>query len=436
MQSDIEVAFLAYYPEKQRQKNNSFEGNYNIGANVIIDVLRRIGIPCGLCTPDTAKGYRVVLVSLTSDYDCIAFYRAVALLPSWQPGKRRFVVVAGGAGLQNPTTIRRYIDYAVFGRAEGIAGDLVGSVLGGGDFQHESVMRLPDIHPVKLIQAKETYPHDIEIGAGRPWREDFIGCPNKCLFCHYTWARRRVGAGTYYQGGLTENKSAEVLWKDIPKIGKKQGRIRSAIDGFSERLRMAYGKRITNDEIVSAINHLGSFPGNTVVLAYNISNMPHETEDDRQELYATIRRASPAHRVILVLQSTPFRPSLLTPMQWCPVSLQPATSDLSASVIHDAPNLRAIHSFSNESPWSQLETVIVSRAAPQTDKLFHAICFHPKLKSGTARHKIGLVQRSFDLAPYLRAYSEGEKHPAWFLSSYTPDDKLRGVLDRAEGKWF
>lgn len=435
MQSDI--AFLAYYPEKKRQDNNSFEGNYNIGANVIMDVLRRKGIACDICTPDTAHKYKIVLISLTSDYDCLALYRAVALLPTWQPG-RKFKVVAGGAGMQNPTVIRRYVDYAVFGRAETIIHPLVDCIMGGGVFAHKSVMNLPDIHPVKLCQSLDLYPHEVNLGSGRgcrDWKESFIGCPNKCLFCHYTWARKKIGGDTYYQGDLTMKRSIECLWKDIPKIDKKEGRIRTAIDGFSERLRMAYGKKITNREIIDGINHLGSFKGTTVILAYNISNMPHESEEDREDLYSTARQAAPKNRVIVVFQSTPFRPSLLTPLQWAPVALYPATSDLSAQVIHDSDNLRVMHSFSNESPWSQLETVIVSRATPETDKLFHALCFHPKLKKGTAREKVELLKRSFDLLPYLRAYAADEKHPAWFLSSYTDDEKLRRAYDVAEGKF-
>ncbi len=431
-----EMAFLAYYPEKKRSDNNSFEGNYNIGANVIMDVLRRKGVECDICTPDTAQKYQVILISLTSDYDCLALYRAVALLPTWQPG-RKFKVMAGGAGMQNPTTIRRYVDYAVFGRAENIAHPLIDCIMGGRVFTHESVMNLPDIHPVKLCQTSELYPHSIDLGGGRgchQWKESFIGCPNKCLFCHYTWARKRLGVETYHQGDLTGSRSPEFLWEDISKIEKKQGRIRTAIDGFSERLRFAYGKKISNQEIIDGINHLGSFEGITVLLVYNISNMPHETQADREDLYETVKKATPKYRVIVVFQSTPFRPSLLTPLQWAPVTLYPAISDLSAQVIHDSDNLRVMHSFSNESPWSQLETVIVSRATPETDKLFHALCFHPKLKKGAAREKVGLLQRSFDISPYLREYDAEEKHPAWFLSSYTDNGKLRRAYEVAEGK--
>lgn len=430
-----EVAFLAYYPEKKRQDNNSFEGNYNIGANVVMDVLRRKGIACDICTPDTARQYRVVLISLTSEYDCIALYKAVALLPSWQAG-RTFKVVAGGAGLQNPTVIRKYIDYGVFGRAENIIYPLMDCIMGGGQFVHPSVMNLPDISAVRLAQSDGLYPCDIDLGGGRgcrQWRESFIGCPNKCLFCHYTWARKRAGSGdTYYQGDLTMKRSMECLWKDIPKITKKEGRIRTAIDGFSERLRMAYGKKITNQEIIDGINHLGGYDGITVILAYNISNMPHESQEDREELYSTVRQATPKNRVIVVFQSTPFRPSLLTPLQWAPVTLYPATSDLSAQVIHDTDNLRVMHSFSNESPWSQLETMIVNRATPDTDKLFHTLCYHPKLKKGTAREKVKLLSNNFDLSQYLREYNDGETHPAWFLSSYTDAGKLLNIYKRAE----
>ena len=431
------IAFLAYYPEKKRCKNNSFRGSYNIGANVIMDVLRRRGIDCDICTPDTAQKYQIILISLTSEYDCLALYRAVALLPTWQPG-RKFKTIAGGAGLQNPTTIRKYIDYAVFGRAENIIYDLVSCVLGGGIFVHESVMNLPDIHPVKLAQATELYLHKVDLGRGkdyRLWEEPFIGCHNKCLFCHYTWARQKIGSGTYSQGFLDMKRSTQCLWKDIPKINKKESCIRTAIDGFSERLRMAYGKKISNQEIIDGINYIGRFEGVTLLRIYNISNMPHETQADRDELYETCKKAAPKNRVIMVFHSTPFRPSLLTPLQWAPVTLYPAISDLSRQVIYDSSKLRVVHSLSNESPWSQLETMIVNRATPETDKLFHTLCFHPKLKKGTAREKVELLRRNFDLVPYLRAYSVGEKHPAWFLSSYTGDMTLCKLYKVAEDKF-
>ena len=430
------VAFLMYHPLKQRQKNNSFEGNYNIGANVIIDVLKRNNIECDFCTVDTADKYKIVLVSFTSDFDCISFYQSVALLPTWQPTKRSFCVIGGGEGMQNPTVIRNYVDYGVFGRAENIIVDLVDCVLGGKLFEHESVMNLPELHDVKVAQARDLYPYEIKLGGEKKktWNESFIGCPNKCLFCHYSWSRKWIGGDTYHQGDLTLRRSSEILWKDIQAITSKEGRIRSAIDGSSERLRMAYGKKITNKEVIDGIDHLGSFDGITVLMVYNISNMPHETQKDRDELYGIVKQANPKNRVIVVFQSTPFRASLLTPLMFAPVRLFPCTSDLRAQAIYDSDNLRVMHSFSNEGAYSQLQTMIVNRATPETDKLFHTICFHPKMRNGTARKRVKRLESSFDLSQYLKEYGVEEKHPAWFLSSYASRGILKSTYLKAEAK--
>lgn len=420
--STSDVAFLAYHPLKQKREDNSFDGNGNFGAKTIADVLARAGIAVGYCSPESAHEHKVVLVSFTSTYDLIAFYKAVALRGDWK--RRSFRVVGGGFGMQNPTAVRNYMDYAVFGRAEEIAPAVVESALLQRRHEHSSVMNLPELSPVKIAQAKQVYPHDVE---GR--REEFIGCQRKCRFCHYTWARRYVGKAEDYVQTELSASTPEITWDQLCRVAKKQGRVRSAIDGFSARLRVAYGKSISDAEIVEAIERVGSFGGTSTVLAYNISNMPTESQQDRDSLYAALRKANPRGRVIVVIQSTPFRPSLVTPMQWEPVKLLPSTNDLAGQCIVEKSNLRAVHSFSNEGAWSHFETVVVERATPASDNLFHSICFAPRLQSGPAAQRIRIAEHNFDLKPYLREYATDEKHPGWFLESYTPRDRLRRLAD-------
>ena len=84
-----------------------------------------------------------------------------------------------------------------------------------------------------------------------------------------------------------------MLFKDIPKITKKYGRIRTALDGFSERLRFTYGKKITDKEIKANVEYLGEFEKTTVLIIYNIGNMPSETQDDRDSLYGTLCDVKP-----------------------------------------------------------------------------------------------------------------------------------------------
>lgn len=414
------IAWLVYKPEKKRNKENTFDSNYNIGALVINNELIKADFKVGYVTPESANDADYILVSFTSTYDLIAYYKAVSKYKYFK--ERKFKVICGGFGLQNIYSIRNYIDIAVFGRAEDIIIDII-----NGNYNYDNVMVLPDIKAVKVRQADSLYNDKIETkGHTSSWQEQFIGCTNKCMFCHYTWARKWISnKDTYYQGHLTANKSVEILWKDICRIDSKQGRIRTAIDGFSERLREIFGKKITNQEIVKGIEKLGSFEGNTVVLTYNISNMPSEVGEDYQELIDTIKQAQPKYRVIVVLQSTPFRPSSLTPMQWMPVKLFPNWNDLAAKEIIERPNLRFTHSFSNESAWSQLETVIIERATEQSDKLINTICFSPKLKKWDAKTKVKILQDNFDLSQYIREYDVNEQLPTWYLESYISNDKIK-----------
>ena len=427
MKSDI--AILVFSALKKKRKDNSFDGNDNIGALVVKDILERAGAIINFCAPETACKFKVVLVSLTSTYDVYSFFKQVARRPEWQPDVRKFKVVIGGFGLQNPYPIRNYADYALFGRADKIIIDLVSSALKGECFNHESVMNLPNVTPVKMAQADELYPYQCKFSKSKIFSESFIGCPNKCKFCHYTWARKSKGHhGEYINQSLAGSSSPEMTWKEMVKSKGKLGRVRSAIDGFSQRLRFLFGKRITDSEIIDGIERLGAYEGNTVCIVYNISNMPTETESDREELYQTIAAARPENRVIIVLHSTPFRPSLATPMQWEGVTLEPNWNKYGASIIFDSEKLRAVHSTGNEAPYSHLISVIAERATDKTDKLFKAICFHPKLQKGTAMRRVNILQRNFDLRQYLKQYDIGSlDYPASFLAGYIEQKKIEKI---------
>ena len=423
-----EVAFLVYDPLKARRKDNSFDGNQNTGARLIKQIVERAGIPVGFCSAETANEYRVVLVSFTSNYDMFAFYRAVALLPFWQRGKRTFRVVAGGAGMQNPVSVRNFVDAAAFGRAETFAARLVQAALDSKPFDHPSVMHLPDIHPVEFCQASEVYPN---IVGG--WQEAQIGCPHKCAFCHYTWGRKRVvaagvGNAAYLASNIIGgNASPEVTWRDVGEYAQKFSRITGAIDGSSERLRFAVNKVIRNEEIVNAIETAGSTEGTKHISALNVVNYPTETDEDRKEIEDVMRKANPKNKVVVVLRPCQFRPSVLTPMQWEPVSIFPATCKKARNFVARRETLTVIYSGGIESPWSHLEAVLAERALPTKEfaGMFHAICFASKLQSGLWAEKVRRLQANFDIKPYVREYDFDEKHPCWFLRSYTDPEDLK-----------
>jgi radical SAM superfamily enzyme YgiQ (UPF0313 family) len=183
-----DCAFLVYEPLRQRREDNTFDGNDNIGAKVIADTLTQAGLTVGYVTPESAHEVPLVLVSMTSTNDIFAFYHAVALRPEWQPGRRKFKVLAGGFGMQNPTAIRKFVDFAAFGRAHEWVVDVVRAILSCDTPSHPSVMDCKEFNPVVISQA-QLYQREVE-----GWRETFTGCPEKCKFCHYTFARKYTGA--------------------------------------------------------------------------------------------------------------------------------------------------------------------------------------------------------------------------------------------------
>lgn len=432
------VGFMVFLPEKRKNKpkkagrkhNNYFDFHANAGANVVIELLELAGIGVDFCSAATAHRYEVVLASLTSTYDVFAFYKEVGLRPEWTRQKRKFKVVCGGFGMINPHTLRNHIDYAVFGRAEDFVVDLVETLLGGGEYAHESVMRMPEISVVKFGQASSLLQLET-------FKENAIGCSHKCKFCLYSWTRKFLGGDAIYTRGgvdggpyspynMSGKVSVEIMMKGIKSMEKKYGITRSALDGSSQRLRYLYGKRISDEEFVEAINHLGEFEGAKFLKLFNIVNFPSETDEDRAQMLEVIKRADPKNTVVIHVSSNPFNPQPCTPMAYSPVTLYPDHSKDKLKTILDTPKLGCRYNLC-ESPLSQLCTAIIGRATEDTDKLFHTICFSSKYK-GAARNyrRLKMLENNFDLSPYIREYHpDEEKAPGWFLRTYLPQSALK-----------
>ncbi|MHC4215331.1 MAG: radical SAM protein, partial [Planctomycetota bacterium] len=322
------IAFLVFKGsyKKQKRKRSDFDGQDNIGAYIIIDVLERAGYTINFCAPETASRYDIVLASFTSLYDVFNFLEEVAGLSSWKKENRTFTSIVGGAGVQNVAPYREYIDYAVFGRAENFVVDMIKTVSNKKDFQHTAVMPLRyGITPVWYEQVDAVYPHEIKVGTGT-FKEKVSGCPLKCAFCHYTYARKWIGGGAqnYVLDGGVYQGSAEGLFKDsATTIGSGHARIISGLDGFSQRLRYAMRKRISNEKMHEVFqNAAKNAPGKSAnYKLYMIGSYPTETEEDFQEFLSTMRSVEieGPNKCYVIVHLTPFQASPLSPAEWLPV---------------------------------------------------------------------------------------------------------------------
>ena len=350
-----DVAWLVFGPHKaDRRGRAGWLTRQPIGVQVLDEVLRGAGREVGVCSPATAHRSRVVLVSLTSPQDVLAFRRAVAGAPGWD-APRDFRVVAGGYGMQNAAAVRDLVDYAFFGRAETEIAAVVDAAEDRRPSDCDAVMHLPDLARVTVRQPVTLYD-------GLVYRETFTGCPLACKFCHYTFARKHLGgdhaysrtettAGSYVEateftqstshGGGPNHGGAEVTWPQLIEWphDRTYRQVIVGLDGPSERLRWLYGKRISRAEVVSGLDNIARVRAadGAKLLRLKVYDIrfPAEAAADRAELAATLAEASPPAGFCLQVQIhvTPFQPSAWTPMQWEPFEMRDCRR-LAGSEIH------------------------------------------------------------------------------------------------------
>jgi hypothetical protein len=396
----------------------------NIGGDLIRTILQNTGFDVDICGPQDINKYDLVLHSIPSTYQLIDLLKA-ARKHSFE--KRKTKILIGGFGVQNITAIKPYVDFAYYGRAHNDIVSVVSAILADGDVDNPYLYNIARDNNVTVNQAPLCTEY---------FKEEFVGCVNKCKFCHYSWSRKPQGnPGGYVQNLLMKGNSPEVLWKDIFDFKTKPGRIRTAIDGFSERLRLNYGKQITDDDITNGINHLGSLrkaglaKGLTavVVLVYNIGHMPGETEDDWQALTDAVNKANPQNRVIFIVHTTPFRPSILTPMQWEPVKLWPEWSSMREMVIRDDASLLSKYSFTLEGAFSHLSSVIIDRLQDPYDAVLQGI-LHPKGKT-SAQRAAYLLDR-YNAESFLQEMPIDTYAPVPYLEGYVSNSRLRAIAKK------
>lgn len=427
-----EIAFLVFNKKlsKGRRANQSFDGQSNIGAYVIKDVLERARYSIDFVCPEFIDRYKIVLVSLTSSYDIINFLSAIKPLKSWK--NRKCKIIIGGPGVQNIYSIREYIDFAVFGRGEKIIVSLIESILKNKEFLHESVMNLKDgITPVKFCQAEELYPYEIPLYP-IPYREVSIGCRNKCLFCHYTFVRNTIEIEDRYLTGFKYSKSSEeFLFKELLQKIEYKGKWRTAIDGFSERLRFVFNKRISDEQIINTIEELSlRWQGEKLWLyIYMIGNYPTETEKDIKEFRENLRQVEIKGKPVFVnLHVSLFRPSPLTPSAYLPVNIETDWRKKDHRIITKK-NFVVSLDYTRESLYGFFQTVIIERATEDSDDLINTILFSRNFNKLSVDDKMVILKKRFDLSQYTREYSTDERLPSWYLESYIPNEKIKKMAD-------
>jgi len=426
------IAFLVFEntAKPSRRKNKSFDWSGNVGAYMVIDALRRDGITVGFCSTATAKNYDLVLVSMTSVHDTFNFLHAVGRSREWK--NRTFKVLAGGFGCQNVFPLQGYVDYAFFGRAENVIAEIIALVLDGDD-SHESLMDLTRIKQVKMCQTDKLYPYVLQTQP-HTFQEKSLGCKNKCSYCHYSFSRKWIPRKGEYEGALLWGGYQQETFHDV--IGQADthlGQLSTAIDGFSERLRVAFNKPILNAEIretIEWISHNWEHSAMGLNL-YCIGNYPTETDGDRDELKGVFAQCRLGKtRIAAIMKVFPLIPAALTPSAYLPVNLGVSWNKRKGDIYYEKPGLRVKLSPFLKTRYGHLVEVIAERATEKSQRLIETICWSKQLRKLNAPQKLIALKRAFDLTPYTREYSVDEPLPEWYLESYIPRSVIKKMATK------
>lgn len=384
----------------------------SIGALCIKKELDQNGYTVDICTYATAHQYSVVMVSMTSTWDIYDCYKQMKRA-KWQ--ERKFIAIVGGFGCQNPFALAPFVDYAFFGRAENIIATLTEQLLKRESIDYPFITSLQEPTTVIARPVQQLYESPIKYGKNNStWVEEFTGCPYKCKFCHYTHNRKNVRKGNknqYINEGISTG-SKEIMLKDIANYTEKLGRVTAALDGFSERLRYLFGKRISWDDVEEALDHLASFKGNTYFKMYNITNFPTETEEDEQEFVSFFQEytqyTSKKDGLLKVdVFNTAFRPSLNTPMERMPVRLFPEARR-EDNLIAKGDGVIIKYTNMVQGAYMHLADIIAIRYTPQDHKLIDFMATNSQFNKLNHKDKLQYLITHHDITPFIRSYSWDE----------------------------
>lgn len=440
------MRICAYVQEaysKANYKNECMDTRQFVGLRVVIDCLERAGYSVEYAGLATVHQYDVVLVSLTADCDWWTF---ISERQRWRKGG--YKVLVGGAGVLHVAPFLPWFYAAMLGRGENLIVPLIQGIESGDRWESESVLysdTFSEDKTYRLAQVDLQYPHPIKLSKNQNFCEGAIGCNHKCLFCGYTWQRKFVSPYEYYRmedslfGNIADKERAMLDLDEDPRSIDFSRLRTTAIDGFSERLRVGVNKPITRRIIHNFLVAMINSPAKPHQLKfYNICGYPTETDEDWMEFLDELRLADEAtdrreRQWSIVLHSTPFRAMPATPMACAPMSKRnyrgliggKLGAGLKGNLIYQGKNLWAVESMGTDSLSTVMLSAIAHRGSREDSENIGRLCATKKFWSASASVREKTLERYFDMDKLFGPFTP-ETLPSRYLRTYAKVEKMWG----------
>lgn len=337
--------------------------------------------------------------------------------------KGRKILVGGNAVTANPSSVLAFDAMAYLGDGE----------LWNGTYESEYVLSGKERKPRKraISSTIEPLPYEDVQDNRRAFCEMSRGCKNKCLFCQYGWMKpyresdvsdiravlrhSKTKSVRMFAADRFQHSRYDAIRNHMDKLGKCDtgsdvslrfirsnpeylkltNKVRTGVEGMSERLRYMIGKAYKDEAIVDFCVQVAD-AGIKSLDFYMIYGLPSETAADIESfesLLMKIDKAMPKGYAI-ALHWNAFSPNAQTPFQHeAPAFNYPYVKEMERMFSKRGERIKIMHKPKLTSDWTQIRRMLAVRSSMRTRDLVYTFTRNePKFKR-SPRHLFDAYKR-------------------------------------------
>ena len=426
---------------KNKIHKEHYDGTTHLGSWIIEDVLRDkySDIVIEHCSFATINNYDIVLYSITST-ESIYLLVSNMLYCGVKAKSITPLIVVGGAGVLNIRTYLSYADIFVFGRGEDVICDIIDQYNKHGknkdqyepnQYFHVSGLELT---PKKIKQSDSLYHKELN-----GYKENMLGCRNFCYFCEYTFSRKYIqSTGSFNLDSKEEDFDHANLLDSYSTTG---------IDGYSERIRFAVNKKISNQDIINKYLQAESsddFQDSWRILKmFMISGYPTETEYDYEDFYLLLSKLKDIpkkHKFGLCILNTPFSPEPLTPMMYECANIDINYRDVFVNsklraFYHDT--FRPLFAYGIISNYTMFRRLVINRGTEEDACLVEFLSHNKRFENMQVAKKINYIKKNvINISKFVKQYAIGEPIASDYLESYIKRDLILKLANKCRDSLY
>lgn len=406
----IGLLILEQFTTRRGRRENFYNSFQFVGFRRIIQEIHDKFTP-EFCHITNLGKFDIVLCSLTSSVD---YENLIYNFEKYRPRKGKCKLLVGGCGVLNIKIISKYIDIAVWGRAEG----QILEILAGGTPHNVWRKEIDPDFSKKYKIRQSTAPASVES----------IGCKKKCYFCEYTWARKC----NYQHGRYTSQIDMGGIESDWESLQIDSGKSYiSALDGFTEKARFLVNKNITDDDIIKKLAGIPRHVERASLRIYCVVGYPWDTpQSTRKDIDNFISLLKSIDSILktqlfIFFRVFLFSPVPIAPMRYCRAQI---TENYQAIMreYREMYKGKSITSYIQcvSGPLKLLKRLMSYRGDKNDLESFKKILFTKKLKKINHLQAVKACINGGLVRPEIYGTLDAEKAPFTFLETYCDVEKI------------